>query len=209
MNHIPHSTFDDEARFIVTISDFIKKGELPLLPQWESSTRDEKAKMVRKKQAGKEAAEAEALAKELGVWDEFYGSGKPGSSRKSKGKGKGKQTHADGEEDTSALQALIMKKRKNMDSFFDNLAAKYTEPEKKKKKGKKRAKAPEEDEEEEVLEASPKKRSRKEVPPPPDIGDAEFEEIQQRLLEGKAKREPNVGAKATAKGRAAKGKKGK
>ncbi|KAI0807374.1 DnaJ domain-containing protein [Fomes fomentarius] len=131
MNHIPHSTFDDEARFIVTISDLIKKGELHSLPQWESSTKDEKAKMVRKKQAGKEAAEAEALAKELGVWDEFYGSGKLGS-RKSKGKGKGKQTHADDEEDTSALQALILKKRKNMDSFFDNLAAKYTQPEKKK-----------------------------------------------------------------------------
>lgn len=59
MTHIPHSTFDDEARFIVTISDLIKKGDLPLLARWETSTKDEKAKLVRKKQAQKEAAEAE------------------------------------------------------------------------------------------------------------------------------------------------------
>ena len=113
MTHIPHSTFDDEARFIVAISDLIKKGELPVLSQWEPSTKDEKAKLVRKKQAAKEAKEAEELAKELGVHDEFFGSGKKGA-RKAKGKGKAKQT--DEEEDTSALQALILKKRKNAES---------------------------------------------------------------------------------------------
>ena len=90
MTFIPHSTHEDEARFIVTISALIKKGELTLLPEWESSTKDEKAKLVRKKQADKEAAEAEELAKELGMWDEFYGSGKPGA-RKTKGKGKGRE----------------------------------------------------------------------------------------------------------------------
>ena len=146
MQHIPHSTFDDEARFIVVISNLIKAGELPTLKTWERSVKDEKAKLVRKKQSAKEAEEAEALAKELGVWDEFYGSGKPSSSSKrskSKGKGKGKPTkdeeEEEEEEDTSALQALILKKRKNMDSFFDGLAAKYAEPEKgrgKKKRGK-------------------------------------------------------------------------
>ena len=89
MQHIPHSTFDDEARFIVAISDLIARGELPSKKTWEKSIKDEKAKLVRKKQGEKEAAEAEALAKELGVWDEFYGSGKP-SAKKAKGKGKGK-----------------------------------------------------------------------------------------------------------------------
>ncbi|KAI0748060.1 DnaJ-domain-containing protein [Daedaleopsis nitida] len=213
MTHVPHSTYDDEARFIVAITELIKKGELPSLSQWESSTKDEKSKLVRKKQADKEAAEAEALAKELGVWDEFYGSGKSGA-RKSKAKAKGKQQQqADGEEDTSALQALILKKRKNMDSFFDNLAAKYAEPEegrKAGKKGKKRAKADDE-EEEEFEEASPKKRSRKEVPPPPDIDDAEFEEIQRQLMEGKAKHanDGGTGVRGPAKGRAARGKKAK
>lgn len=210
MTHIPHSTHDDEFRFIVTISALIKKGELSLLPEWESSTKDEKAKLVRKKQADKEAGEAEELAKELGVWDEFYGSGKAGA-RKSKGKGKAKQT-VDPEEDTSALQALILKKRKNMDSFFDGLAAKYAEPEGGKKggkKGKKRSQVTEDDDEE-VLGASPKKKSRKEAPSPPDIDDAEFERIQQRLMEGKAKRTPDgAGPKGAGRGRGAKGKRAK
>ncbi|KAH9901323.1 DnaJ-domain-containing protein [Cubamyces lactineus] len=208
MTHIPHSTYEDEARFIVIITDLIKKGELPLLPKWESSTKDEKAKLVRKKQAEKEAKEAEALAKELGVHDEFFGSGKPGAR---KTKGKGKQQGQCGDEDTSALQALILKKRKNMDSFFDDLAAKYAEPEAKSaKKGRKRAKGAEEEDEE--VAASPKKKSKKDVPPPPDIDDAEFERIQQRLMEGKAKRtgaSSSSSAKPPSKTRTTKGRKAK
>ncbi|KAI0670443.1 DnaJ-domain-containing protein [Trametes maxima] len=214
MSHIPHSTHDDEARFIVAVTDLIKKGELSSLPKWESSTKDEKAKLVRKKQADKEAKEAEALAKELGVWDEFYGSGTQGA-RKTKGKGKGKQRAGEeDEEDTSALQALILKKRKNVDSFFDNLAAKYADAEptpKAGKKGKKRSKAVE-DEEEEAARASPRKRSKKDVPPPPEIDDAEFKRIQQRLVDGKAKRARDGGASAkpsTTKTRTTKGRKAK
>ncbi|KAI0336468.1 DnaJ-domain-containing protein [Cubamyces sp. BRFM 1775] len=207
MTRIPHSTFEDELRFVNIITDLLKKRELPLLPGWESSAKDEKAKLARKKRADKEAKEAEALAKELGVHDEFFGSGKPGAR---KTKGKGKQQGQSGDEDTSALQALILKKRKNMDSFFDNLAAKYAEPEAKSgKKGKKRAKG-EEDEEE--IAASPKKRSKKDVPPPPEIDDAEFERIQQRLMEGKAKRAGASGsssAKPPSKTRTTKGRKAK
>ena len=209
MTHIPHSTYEDEARFIVIITDLIKKGELPSLPKWESSTKDEKAKLVRKKQADKEAKEAEALAKELGVYDEFFGSGKPGAR---KTKGKGKQQGQGGDEDTSALQALILKKRKNMDSFFDNLAAKYAEPEaKSSKKGKKRAKGVEDEGDEEIA-GSPKKRSRKDVPPPPEIDDAEFERIQQQLMEGKAKRagaSSSSSTKPPSKARTTKGRKAK
>ncbi|KAI0637034.1 DnaJ-domain-containing protein [Trametes polyzona] len=214
MTHIPHSTHDDEGRFIMIVTDLIKKGELPSLPKWESSTKDEKAKLVRKKQADKEAKEAEALAKELGVWDEFFGSGKPGA-RKTKGKGKGKQQAGEDEEDTSALQALILNKRKNMDSFFDNLAAKYADAEpapKAGKKGKKRGKAVEEEEEEEEVAASPKKKARKEVPPPPEIDDAEFERIQQRLMSEKAKRGGEGGSSSkpsSTKTRNAKGRKAK
>ena len=204
MTHIPHSTHDDEARFIVTISNLIQKGELSSLPEWEASSKDEKARLVRKKQADKEAGEAEELAKELGVWDEFYGSGKQGA-RKTKGKGKGKGKPAADEEDTSALQALILKKRKNMDSFFDGLAAKYAEPEGG-KKGKKRSKVIEDDEADEVLDASPKKKARKDAPAPPDINDAEFEKIQQRLMENKTKR---TGGGTGVKGRGAKGRKAK
>ncbi|PCH38208.1 hypothetical protein WOLCODRAFT_64435 [Wolfiporia cocos MD-104 SS10] len=184
LNHIPHSTIDDEARFIVIITGLIKKGELESLPKWESSSKDEKAKLVRKKQSQKEATEAEELAKELGVWDEFYGSGKP-SSRKAKGKGKPKgkdREEEEDEEDHSALQALILKKRKNLDGFFDSLAAKYAEPEPKAKKGKKRAKGVEAVEGED----SPKKRTKKGALEPPDIDDEEFERLQQNILAKKA-----------------------
>ena len=184
MTYIPHSAHNDEARFIVLITDLIAKGELPSLSGWESSVKDEKSRLVRQKQGEKEAAEAEKLAKELGVWDEFYGSGKKGAR---KGKGKGKKDE-DAEEDTSALQALILKKKKNMDGFYDSLAAKYADPEPKSKgKGKKRAK------DDDVEEASPKKKSR---PAPPEIDDEEFEKLQQKLFGEKAK--PAASSKAKA-----------
>jgi len=183
MTFIPHSTHDDEARFIIVLSDLISKNELASLSKWESSIKDEKAKLVRQKQGEKEAKEAEKLAKELGVWDEFYGSGKTGN-RKGKGKGKDNQEE-DEEEDVSALQALILKKKqKNNDSFFDSLAAKYAEPATKAKgKGKKRMKAGDDAEE---TDEPPKKRSKK-AAPPPDIDDAEFEKLQQKLFGNKGK----------------------
>ena len=195
MNHVPHSTHDDEARFIVLVSKLIKEGTLPSLPEWESSTKDEKAKLVRKKQSDKEAGEAEELAKELGVWDEFYGSGKP-SSKKGKGKGKAKKVEEEDEEDTSALQALILKKRKNMNSFFDGLAEKYAEPAPKGKKGKKRSKAAADEEDEEV----PAKKARKGGADMPDIDDEEFAKLQEKLFGDKAKSKATASPK---KGRAA------
>ncbi|KAF7363432.1 DnaJ-domain-containing protein [Mycena sanguinolenta] len=178
MTFIPHSTYDDEARFIVVLSDLIAKGDLPALPTWTESIKDEKSKLVRKKQGEQEAAEAEQMAKELGVWEEFYGSGKP-SERKNRGKGKGKQDQEE-EEDHSALQALILKKQKKSNDFFDSLAAKYAEPEPKSRKGKKRSNA-----DAEAADESPRKKQRG-VPPPPEIDDAEFEKLQQKLFGDKA-----------------------
>lgn len=130
MTYIPHSTFDDEPRFIVAITKLINEGSLPKMKEWEKGVKDEKARLVRRKAGEKEAKEAEAMAKELGVWDEFYGSGKVGE-RKSKSKAKGKETknNNDEEEDMSALQALILKKREkkavDTNAFFDGLLAKY------------------------------------------------------------------------------------
>lgn len=197
MNHIPHSTFDDEARLIVLITKLIKDGELPKSKAWEKSVKDEKGKLFRKKQHEKEAKEAEELAKELGVWDEFYGSGKEGP-RKSKAKGKGSQ--ADGqEEDNSVLQAMILKRKRNMDGFIDNLAAKYTEtePKGKSKKGKKRAKEEDEEDDEQTSGKKPK-------PSHPDIDDAEFERLQQKLFGDKSKdnlKEKESNGKSTSKGK--------
>ncbi|KAH6918597.1 DnaJ domain-containing protein [Coprinopsis sp. MPI-PUGE-AT-0042] len=174
MAHIPHSTHEDEARFVMTISSLIAKGELSSTKVWEKSVKDEKAKLARKKAGEKEAQEAEDLARELGVWDEFFGSGKP-TQRKKAGKGKkAEKQDEEEEEDVSALQALIRKKQeKGMDSFFDGLAAKYGGS---KPKGKKRARPDDEDEIE-----IPAKRSRSAVPPPPEISEEEFARIQARV----------------------------
>ena len=59
MNHIPHSTFDDEARFIVLITQLIKDGELPKSKTWEKSVKDEKAKLVRAEVERADTAENE------------------------------------------------------------------------------------------------------------------------------------------------------
>ncbi|KAF9564672.1 DnaJ-domain-containing protein, partial [Agrocybe pediades] len=180
MTYIPHSTHEDEARFIIIITSLIKKGELKATAAWKSSSKDEKARALRKKQSEKEAQEAEELAKELGVWDEFYGSGKPTEKKGKKGQSKGKDDGGDEDEDHAVLQALILKKKqKNMDGFFDGLAAKYAEPTQKsgsRSKGKKRSRDAGEEEE------SPKKKTRSDVPPPPDIDDEEFAKLQEKLF---------------------------
>jgi DnaJ homolog subfamily C member 9 len=199
MTYIPHSTHDDEARFIILITDLIAKGELVSLPEWESSKKDETSRLVRQKQGKKEAKEAEELAKELGVWDEFYGTGKTGA-RKNKGKGKKDESADAEEEDHSALQALILKKKKNMDGFFDNLASKYAEPELKVKgKGKKRGGEAEPEE----GESSQKKSKRGQAPP--EIDDEEFEKLQQKLFGDKAK----SSVAPAPKGKAGRGRKAK
>ena len=205
MKHIPHSTIDDEPRFVVTLSNLVQAGDLPSLPQWESSSKDEKAKLVRKKQGDKEAKEAEELAKELGVWDEFYGSGRTGAR---KGKAKAKKPADDEDEDegdTSALQALILKKQKNRNTFLDDLAAKYTgmaeSSNKKGGMGKKRKKGADESEAE---VESPKKKPHGQDPP--DINDEEFANIQQKLFAEKRKPPAESSAKGRRSGRAKKAK---
>jgi DnaJ homolog subfamily C member 9 len=185
MTHIPHSAHEDEARFVMSISDLIAKGELTATATWNRSSKDEKAKLVRKKEADKEAREAEELAKELGVWDEFYGSGKEGPRKgKSKSKGKGKKkAESEGEEeeeeDHSALQALILKKQQNAGSFLDNLAAKYADPQPRRAKGKRKKDASAASGE---ADESPKKKRRGAEP---DIDDEEFAKLQHKLFKDK------------------------
>ena len=158
------------------ITDLIKKKDLSATPTWLTSSKDEKAKLVRKKVSEKEAKEAEALAKKLGVWDEFYGVGQATERQK------GKRRKAEPEADDSVLRALILKKKeKNMGGFFESLAAKYSEPEPSSRtKGKKRNRdVPDDDE-------SINKKQRA-VPPPPDIDDKEFLKLQEQLFGGVSK----------------------
>jgi len=204
MTHIPHSTHEDEARFVMIVSDLITKGELSATATWNKTSKDEKAKLVRKKVADKEAKEAEELAKELGVWDEFYGNGKGGPRKgRSKGKGKGKKKaedegggDAEEEEDHSALQALILKKRQNAGSFLDNLAAKYSEPQPRAKGKRKKAAAASGE-----VDESPKKRRRDAKPDSGDIDDEEFGKLQQKLFKDKGAQDGESSGKQKRAGR--------
>ena len=195
MAHIPFSTYEDEPRIVSIVQSLIKSKEISSTPTWQKQVKDEKAKKVRKKRGEAEAAEAEEAAKDLGVWDEFYGSGQ-------KGKRKGKAPTKNKEED-GALQALIQKRQATRGSFLDNLAAKYGAMEdneemdmgdgqKKKKgtakgKGKKRTR-PEEDEKDVEMPSRSKRRKT------PELDDEEFERIQARLV---AQKEASGTAKST------------
>lgn len=80
----------DEARFKTLIEEALTAGSLERSAEWTSSAAAGKAAKKRAAAERKEAREAEEHAKEIGVWDEFYGSGKTSESKKGKGKGKGK-----------------------------------------------------------------------------------------------------------------------
>ena len=106
-------------------------------------------------------------------------------------KGKAKAKKGEEEEDVSSLQALILKRQKNRAGLFDNLAAKYAEPEPK-GKGKRKTPAVEEDADQ------PRKRKRGAVADADsmDIDDAEFEKLQQKLFGGdKAKKTSGAASK--------------
>jgi DnaJ family protein C protein 9 len=133
LDHIPHASHADEDRLVGIVNDLIASGELESTKKWTTTSNDKTAKAKRGKAAAKEAKQAEAAAKELGVWDEFYGSGK-------KGKRQGDKQADEGE---AGLQALILKRQQERSGALDRLAAKYEaleEQEKARKvgKGKKR-----------------------------------------------------------------------
>ncbi|KAL5636654.1 hypothetical protein ACGC1H_000569 [Rhizoctonia solani] len=123
MGEIMHSTYEDEVRFVAVINEMIDNEELQTLDNWKAEAKNKQAQNARRKRGEKEAKEAEETARELGVWDEFYGSGKVG---KRKGKGKGKSQTED--DDNSALKALIQSKAQKLDGFLDRLAEKYASP---------------------------------------------------------------------------------
>ncbi|XP_006458140.1 hypothetical protein AGABI2DRAFT_216409 [Agaricus bisporus var. bisporus H97] len=183
MTYIPHSTIEDEPRCIAAITKLIDEGALPKMKDWDRSVKDEKARLVRRKEGENEAKEAEALAKELGVWDEFYGSGKVGD-RKSKStekKKKAKENEGEDGDGEAVLQALILKKREktaaDTDAFFDGLLSKYGDGGKRKGKGKKRSR--------EDGEGSSKSQLEQD-----DIPDEEFAKLQEKLFGDTSKASP-------------------
>ncbi|KAF8680884.1 Sugar transporter [Rhizoctonia solani] len=158
MSEIHHSTYEDEARFVATINKMIDSGELQALDTWKTDVKDKKARNARRKRGEKEAKEAEEAARELGVWDEFYGNGKVGK-RRGKGKGKSQANNGDGDDDNSALKALIQSKAKKLDGFLDSLAEKYASSSSASKKNTSRKRAAPSDEVDDD-EKPPKRRTK-------------------------------------------------
>lgn len=126
----------DENRFIAIIDEAIKEGEIKETPKWKRGKKDEFGRKALRQKAEGEAAEAEKLAKELGVWDDLFGSGKgkgkpaKGSKAKedgkdgAKGKGsKSKAKAADDDDDLAGLAALIQRKNQNRGTQFDDMIA--------------------------------------------------------------------------------------
>ncbi len=134
--HVPCSEFlSDEARLIDIIDAAIKAGEIKATPTWKRTKKDEAGRKALRAKAQGEAAEAEKLAKELGVWDDLFGSGKSKGkpARGSKAadsngskttKGSKSKTKDDGDDDLSGLAALIQRKNQNRVSQFDDMIAK-------------------------------------------------------------------------------------
>lgn len=117
-----------EERFTTLINSAIAAKEVKSYPAWSKMLKDTKAREKRQKEASKEAGEAEALAKELGVHDKLYGTGK--------GKAKGKkEKEAEGEE---ALRALIQQRgAARMANTLASIEAKYATADNKKSKKRK------------------------------------------------------------------------
>ncbi|EST08760.1 DnaJ [Kalmanozyma brasiliensis GHG001] len=136
--HVPCSEFlADETRFIKIIDEAIKAGDIKATATWKRTKKDEAGRKALRQKAQGEAAEAEKLAKELGVWDDLFGSGKGkgkparGSKATSDANGakssKGAKSKAkvdDGDDDLSGLAALIQRKNQNRVSQFDDMIAK-------------------------------------------------------------------------------------
>jgi DnaJ family protein C protein 9 len=98
---------EDEDRFRTIIDDAIAKGEVEAYKAYTKETK--KDKTARMKAARKEGEEALAYARELGVEEKLFGTGK----------GRKKESCED------ALSALIKKNQAGRSSFLDQLEAKY------------------------------------------------------------------------------------
>ncbi|RDW88819.1 hypothetical protein BP6252_00851 [Coleophoma cylindrospora] len=136
---------EDEERFRNIIDAAIESGDVKAYKAYVNET--EKSKEARMQDARNEGKEAMEYAKELGVEDKLFGTGKGGKDK--------------GGED--ALAALILKRQAGRSSFLDDLEAKYANPKAKSKKSKKRASEAEEENgmptEEEFQKAAEKLKS--------------------------------------------------
>ncbi|KAJ2654764.1 hypothetical protein IW148_006280 [Coemansia sp. RSA 1199] len=125
---------EDEPRFVKIIEQAIKAKELKRTKEY---TRTKKDAAKRKRQAEGEAAEADALRKELGLDDQL----RKIKNKQKKG-GKRKHDASDDEDDQAALKVLVRQRATSrMDAIIANIEEKYASQPAKKGKGKKAAKS--------------------------------------------------------------------
>ncbi|CAD6926119.1 unnamed protein product [Tilletia controversa] len=76
----------DSQRFIDVVEREIEAGTIKRTKEWDRSVKDKSGRAALEKKARAEASEAEQYAKELGVWDDLFGSKKGTGSKKEKKK---------------------------------------------------------------------------------------------------------------------------
>ena len=213
------SVLEDEERFIEIVNAAIKAKEVSSYPQWKKDVKDTKARNKRKADAKGEAAEAEELAKELGVHDKLYGTGssKDGEESGKRGKrgaakGKGKNVNEDGV-DEDALKALIQSRnaqKNTMGNLIERMEAKYAAQEaaSSSKKGKKKGRKADDDEEENDTAATSARSKMKlrgsgpsENAPESEPTEEEFAALQEKLFAKNGKEEEVAPAKKARRGK--------
>ncbi|KAJ1647757.1 hypothetical protein IWQ61_010062, partial [Dispira simplex] len=133
LNAVPLCTVEDESRFRDILDRAIADKKVPKYMAYRAFSTEKHAK--RRAAAEKEAREAEALAKELGLTDRL---GQDGLHRNKRRRNETRDTSEGEEDSTAGLQALIQKRSKHrMDDLIANLEAKYTTDKSNVKKGKK------------------------------------------------------------------------
>ncbi|KAL1858640.1 hypothetical protein Plec18170_002842 [Paecilomyces lecythidis] len=121
------SVFDDDERFRSIIDDAIQKKEVTAWDEYVNEPKEVRERRL--EHSRQEAAEAEELAKELGVEEKLSG----------KGRGKGKKKKATKADDNELVALIQQRQKSRAANFFDDLEAKYVQPKKGSGKSKKRA----------------------------------------------------------------------
>ncbi|KAF3930830.1 hypothetical protein ABW19_dt0201016 [Dactylella cylindrospora] len=161
----------DEDRFRKIIDAAIQAEEVEAYPAYVNETK--KARQARRKNAEKEGKEAMEYAKKLGVYDKLFGKDSkqadvedaedeepvPSTKGKKKAVTAKKKKASNPEDDPNHPLAALIRSRQNdregrMNSFFDNLEAKYGQPATKKSSSKKRSGAMEAEPSEEEFQAA-------------------------------------------------------
>lgn len=148
LTEVPLSTVDDEDRFREIMEKAVKDGVVERFEKFFK--KDEAGKKRRKKEAEKEAAEAQKMAKEMGIADKLWGASKS-DSPKSKSKSKKKNNETTDEE--NLRQLMLQGREERMSGFFDNLEQKYGKKQGTKSSSSKKRQQPPTDEEFEALQA--------------------------------------------------------